>query len=181
VFQQLFWTKCDAAGSVHFVALGAGASSSVTSRLIGSLALCLGGRAMIVESYGRMFVMKTAISRASATKTKATSMSVLWVFVAFVALFGVGWSGRYIPGRNLIQALDTILVAVAALAGVVGGMKLAHSQIALSILQLEQAEELAKRRDEALIVAIESLTEELRRRPTPIETVNFSLFGAKSK
>ena len=52
-------------------------------------------------------------------------------------------------------------------------------QMRLTFLQIEQAEELANRKDERLITAIESLTEELKRRPTPIETVNFSLFGGK--
>jgi cytochrome c biogenesis protein CcdA len=52
-------------------------------------------------------------------------------------------------------------------------------QVRLVFAQILQAEQLADRKDERLITAIESLTEELKRRPTPIETVNFSLFGTK--
>ena len=48
--------------------------------------------------------------------------------------------------------------------------------------QMEQAEELADRKDEDLITAIESLTAELKRRPAPNPSVvNLALFNTSLK
>jgi C4-dicarboxylate-specific signal transduction histidine kinase len=53
-------------------------------------------------------------------------------------------------------------------------------QTRITAIQVDQAEELANRKDEALISAIESLTQELKRRPAPNPAeIHLSLFGLR--
>jgi hypothetical protein len=63
----------------------------------------------------------------------------------------------------------------------IGAFGIIYAQTRLTRLQMEQAEELAERKDDDLITAIESLTAELKRRPAPNPSVvNFSLFGPRN-
>jgi len=74
----------------------------------------------------------------------------------------------------------TYCAAGAALLLAIASIAYQRYQMELAFIQLSQAEELAERKDENLIGAIEALTAELKRRPLEnYSTVVFSLFGTK--
>jgi hypothetical protein len=94
----------------------------------------------------------------------------------------------YIAGR-VITPLSTrdyrellvFFIAGGAFLMAVFSIFLSVLQAQLAFAQIAQAEELASRKDETLIAALETLAKELKRRPAPTPVVNFSLFGPRSR
>jgi hypothetical protein len=93
-------------------------------------------------------------------------VALLLVVAADIALL---WSTHQ-------DGLTTVMIIGLTFAAVT----FARAQLHMMHLQIRQAEEIADRKDEALIIAIESLTLELKRRPAPNPAeIHLSLFGVK--
>lgn len=107
------------------------------------------------------------------------------IFVAF--LIGLALSGWLLvdirgPKTTTTMHLQDVLLTLCIVMLGMAAYFIADTQIDLSRLQIEQAEQLANRKDEALIAAIEGLTKELQRRPAPNPSVvNWALFNLPVK
>lgn len=94
---------------------------------------------------------------------------ILGFFPAFSLLAGYG----LIHFKEFVPTFAAVCFAYAIIF-------IATAQVHVAYYQMVQSEELANRKNDALMAAIASLTKELQRRPAPNPSVvNFSLFGDK--
>jgi hypothetical protein len=102
--------------------------------------------------------------------------------LAIIAFYDELASALQIPFKHHLSGVDVVTLS----AFMVGAfaLLLIQAQAAIAVQAMQQQDAMRREsaeKSDAIILAIQSLTEELQKRPVPIENVNFSIFGAKAR
>jgi NhaP-type Na+/H+ or K+/H+ antiporter len=120
----------------------------------------------------------TTLWKTAERNTTRTAIVVLFFLFAFVGI--ILYANQRHAHSDTVRFINDSTIAMLALYVAISLYLVARWQVRMAYLQIAQAEELAQRKDAALITAIEALTNELKRRPAPNPAViNFSLFGRR--